>query len=313
MSVELPPTPLLEPTDLEKSDSSLVRSQPLIPQLRWLEALKDTSIMLLATRFQARLMAKSYTDEELDKLFFGFERALFATINASVMRNLNWEVTHNTDLPEANDGDRYVYIGNHPTLTAGWPFIHFMCQRYGYNSVAVVKDDFIKEKWLRIMLGDLMRDARKAIFINRDNREEAVSEIEANALKLLTPGTAATIFPDSRRPYDDRIKEEQGVWHGKFPELDVASWITETCFPRNTGLWTLTQAIESLEDVRFLDCTIVEPNPVHTWGGRLHIEVHEMDRSELLGSPESLDHLNKKLIKMWKAKNEMIRRIRGGR
>lgn len=281
------------------------QATPLFPRLRWLETVGTGVIELQRLASRARILEKANPDDA--EVFHGFEYDFFEKMNEAVCGKLGWQVTHNSDLPEKCEGDRYVYFGNHPTLTAVWPWAYFMSRHFATNTVAVGKDSIIKNPLSKWAMGDLMLRAHKGIFINRSDRDEALRAIEVQAQKVLTPDTAAVIFPDTRRPYPRRIRKQ----NEKYSELQTKSWMTDTCFPKSGGLWTLAQSIRNLENVRFLNCTIVEPIHTHSYGGRLHLDTREICREQLFGSPESIEHLNTVLVKLWKKKNEMIREMRG--
>lgn len=282
------------------------RDAPLSPHLRWAEVASHCVVELLRLKQRAKFLALTQPDDP--SVFHGFERETLERIGSIVCEGLGWRITHNTDLPTANPHDRFVYIGNHPTLTATWPWGAFMEEHFGSNIVAVGKRSVIENPFSRWFLGDLMLTARKGIFIDRENRAEALQEIREHAASILTPGTGAVVFADEHRPYPRRVKRQQREWDHKRPDLEVSQWMTETCFPKSGGLWNFAEAIKGLEGVRFLDCTVVEPSTVYRYGGELHFDVREISRSELLGVPESEDHLRGKLVELWKRKNAMIRR-----
>lgn len=281
---------------------------PLSAHLRWLEVAKDAVLELLQLKYQAKLLARAFANEPAT--FHGFERDTLATIGNFVCEGLGWSVTHNIDLPEARDGDRFVYVCNHPTLTAVWPWGQFMSQHFGFNLVAVGKRDVIENPLSRWFLGDLMLTAQKGIFIDRSHRGEAIREIRDHAARVLTPNTGAVIFPDMHRPYPGRIRRQRKKWNKKRPDLHFNEWLTETCFPHSGGLWAFAQAIDGLEQVRFLDCTVFEPSSAYRYGGQLHFNVREISRGELLGSSESEAYLREKLVELWKRKNQMIKEWR---
>lgn len=284
------------------------REKPLSPHVRWLEVVCRTVVELYRLQSHAELLAKAFPDKP--DVFHAFEQETLQNIEAIVCEGLGWRITHNTDMPVPYDGNRFVYISNHPTLTAVWPWSAFMQKHFAGNIVAVGKRSIIKNPLSRLFLGNLMLMTRKGIFINREDREEAIREIGAYAASILTPGTGAVIFPDEHRPYPRRIRGQQRQWDLKQPRLEVGRWMTDTCFPKSGGLWELGQTIHGLEHVRFLDCTIVEPSSVYRFGGELYIDVREISRAELFGSPESEDHLRKKLIELWQRKNGIIRNRR---
>lgn len=291
------------------------RGAPLSPHLRWAEVAGHCVVELLRLKQRAKLLARAHPDEPDDpsdkpNFFHGFERETLQTMGAIVCEGLGWNVTHNTDLPVANLSDRFVYIGNHPTLTATWPWGAFMEEHFGSNIVAVGKRSVIENPLSRWFLGDLMLTARKGIFIDRENRAEALQEIREHAASILTPGTGAVVFADEHRPYPRRVKRQQREWDLKRPDLQVGQWMTHTCFPKSGGLWEFAKAIEGLENVRFFDSTIIEPETVYRFGGKLHIDVREIPREELFGAPESEEHLRGKLVELWQRKNEMIQKGR---
>ncbi len=286
-----------------------LESAPISPRLRWLETAASGVIELQRLATRARVLEKANPDKP--EVFHGFEYDFFGRMNDVVCGKLGWHTTHNADLPERQVGDRFVYIGNHPTLTAAWPWAYFMSRHFASNSVAVGKRSIITNPLSRWAMGDLMLRARKGIFINRDDRDQAMGTIEAETKEVLTPDTGAVLFPDAHRPYKRRIAKQVKDLNRAHPELQVSSWMTETCFPKSGGLWALMQSIRELVDVRFLDCTIVEPAPTHRYGARLHFDVQEVSREDLLGSPENIHHLNGMLVDLWKRKNKMIKDIRG--
>ncbi|MBI5755062.1 1-acyl-sn-glycerol-3-phosphate acyltransferase [Candidatus Peregrinibacteria bacterium] len=267
-----------------------------------------TAIELLRLKHRAELLATANPNNP--DVFHGFERETLKTLGGFVCQGLGWHITHNTDLPETLPSDRFVYFGNHPTLTAIWSWGAFLQEHFGTNIVAVGKKSVIENPLSRWFLGDLMRTAGKAIFIDRNNREEALSAIRSDAASLLTAGTGAVIFPDEHRPYPWRIRRQQEQWNLKRPDLEVSNWMTATCFPKSGGLWNFAEVIAGLDHVRFLDCTVVEPPSVFTFGAKLHFDVQEVSRGELLGVPESEEHLRGKLVELWQRKNEMIRERR---
>ena len=291
-----------------RHDEQPVRGKPFSPSLRWMEVACRSAIELLRLKQRAKLLAASHPGNP--EVFHGLERETFLKISAIMGEGLGWRFTHNSDLPQTDVEDRFVYIANHPTLTACWPWGYFMEDNFGGNMVAVAKKEFIENPVLRWLLGDLMLTTRKGIFVDRDNHDEAVSAIQNDAAAVLTPGTGAVIFPDAHRPYPRRIRNQQREWNGKRPDLEVSEWMTETCFPKSGGLWNFSKAIEGLDCVRFLDCTVVEPESVYEFGGELHFDVREITRRELLGEPESEGHLRDKLVELWKRKNQMIRERR---
>lgn len=281
------------------------RNAPLSPHLRWAEIATKCGIELFRLKYRAKLLAQAHPDDP--SVFHGFERETLRKIGKMVCEGLGWKVTHNTDLPQAHEGDRFVYVGNHPTLTALWPWGAFMEEHFAPNIVAVGKKEVIKNPFSRWLLGDLILTAQKGIFIDRSDHEKAVSEIRKHAASILTPNTGAVMFPDEHRPYPRRISRQQRKWDQKRPDLKVSHWMTGTCFPKSGGLWNFYQAIEELEQVRFLDCTVVEPASVFRFRGELRFDVQEIPREELLGAPESEEHLRGKLVELWKRKNAMIR------
>lgn len=292
------------------------RAPPTFPRIRFYEACLKTALTLHRARYQAKLLA-SVRDQEVAEgitdqpsVFHGFERDPLSRINDIVVEDLGWHITHNDDLPEVSPEDRIIYIVNHPTLTASFAWAHFMGEHFAENEVAVGKDQIIKNPFYRFIIGELMQMAEKGIFINRDDRSEALSTIEDASMRLLTPGTGAIIMADAHRPYPSRLRKEVARWSKKFPDLDVESWMKRTCFPRSGGLWTISQATSKLPNVRFFDCTVVEPEVTHEYGGHMHIDVREISRIELLGEPENLEHLQGKLVEMWKRKGTMIEEIR---
>ncbi|MBI2638769.1 1-acyl-sn-glycerol-3-phosphate acyltransferase [Candidatus Peregrinibacteria bacterium] len=285
-----------------------LESPPISPRLRWLETLGSGVIELQRLTTQARILEAANPGKP--EVFHGFEYDFFERMNDLICGNLGWETTHNADLPLRRDGDRFVYIGNHPTLTVAWPWGYFMSRHFASNTVAVAKHSIIKNPLSRWAMGDLMLRAHKGIFINRDDRDQAMNTIEAETQAVLTPDTGAVFFPDAHRPYKRRIAKQVKDLGKAHPELQIGSWMTETCFPKSGGLWALMQSIRDLIDVRFLDCTIVEPVPTHTYGARLHFDVQEVSREELLGTPESIEHLNGALVNLWKRKNRMIKDMR---
>jgi len=244
---------------------------------------------------------------DLDE-FRGFERELFEELSKGFKKRLDWTTTHG-DLPSVDQEDRFIYMGNHPHLTACWPWAAFLSEHFAHNMVAVGKDDFLKNPVYRWILGGLMDRTGKGLFIDQSDRKAALKKIENRAHELLTPGTGMVIFPD-RRPFPSRIREQQYKWDKKRPDLGVGQWMTETCFPHSGALWSLTQATRDM-DLRIMDVTTIEPMPIHSTGATLHIEVEELTRKDLLGSNESLEHLNGALQELWREKNRKIRKARG--
>lgn len=278
---------------------------PRSSHVRWLGVAYHAALELRRLKYHAELLAKAYPGEP--NVFHGFEQTTLQNIGAIVCKGLGWRIAHNTDMPVPHEDDRFVYISNHPTLTAVWPWGAFMEEHFANNIVAVGKRSIIENPLSRWLLGNLMLMARKGIFINREDREEAIYEIGDRAASILTPGTGAVIFPDEHRPYPRRIRRQQRQWNLKRPDLEVGRWMTDTCFPKSGGLWELAKTIYGLHQVRYLDCTIAEPSSVYRFGGELYIDVQEISRAELLGSPESEEYLRKKLVELWQRKNEIIR------
>lgn len=281
---------------------------PISPHLRWIEVYGRCVIELIRLKQKAKILAAANPDDP--NIFHGFEGETLRDMGQIVCDGLGWKVTHNADLPIANPNDRLVYFGNHPTLTAVWPFGAFLQEHFAPNIVAVGKKEIIDNPLSRWSLGDLMLVARKGIFIDRKNSAEAKQAIREHAVSILTPGTGAVIFADEHRAYSKRVRRQQREWDRKQPNLSVGQWMTDTCFPKSGGLWSFAQTIGELEGVRFLDCTTVEPSSVYRFGGELHIDVREISREELFGSPESEDRLREKLVELWKRKNAMIRERR---
>jgi len=282
---------------------------PRFEYFNWIGTLRQAIFELLQFKNEANLLEK--ISEGDMTIFRGFEREFLGVMNDLVCENLGWTITHNEDLPQIDpDNNKVIYIGNHPTLTAGWPWAYFMSQNFAYNLFAIGKDDIVKKWWSRFVLGDLMQRTGKGVFIPRGKKERAQSAeiIRNKAKEALTPGSGGIIFPDAHRPYKSSIKKSQKQWDAKKPELNVLNWMTETCFPYSGGLWDFGQGTPP--DVRFLDCTIVEPTPTHTFGGRLHFDVREISREELFGIEPSEAHLREKLVELWQRKNQMIRDMR---
>lgn len=284
------------------------RGAPFSPHLRWLEVAGGCAVELL--RLKQRAKALACANPHNPEVFHGFEQDTINKMSAMVCNGLGWEITHNTDLPETNPDDRWVYVGNHPTLTASWSWAAFMEAHFGSNIVAVGKREMIDNPLSRWALGDMMMTAHKGIFIDRKNRAESIQEIREHAARVLTSGTGAALFADEHRPYPRRIRRQQREWDRKKPDLEVSKWMTHTCFPKSGGLWNFAQVIDHLESVRFLDCTVIEPPTVYRYGGELHFDVREVSRRELLGAPESEEHLRTKLVELWQRKNAMIRERR---
>ncbi|MBU1019034.1 MAG: 1-acyl-sn-glycerol-3-phosphate acyltransferase [Patescibacteria group bacterium] len=284
------------------------RRPPFSSTLRWVELAVRAVLELRRFRKRAMDLRATYPDD--DSVSFGFERECLANLNEMMSKGLNWEITHNEDLPEKGDGDRFVYIANHPTLTTGWIWAHFMAEHFAYNTVAVGKKEIITRPDLRWILGDVMKAAGKGIFIDRDKtkREETAANIRRQIKRVLKPDSSVILLADAHRPYDRRLKKE----HKKWVDFDTEEWMTETCFPRSGELFAIGQGVLEESDVRFLDCTIAEPKPVQQYGARLHFDVKEVTREELFGNPESVDHLKETLASFWKRKNEIIRDIRSG-
>lgn len=284
------------------------REAPISPHLRWLGVAYHAAIELRRLHYRAKLLAETSPDEP--EAFHGFERETLQNIGAIVCEGLGWRIAHNPDMPIPNKNDRFVYIGNHPTLTAIWPWGAFMEEHFAPNIVAVGKKSIIENPVSRWFLGDLMLKTRKGIFIDRENHTEAIHAIGDRAASILTPGTGAVIFPDEHRPYPRRIRSQRREWDLKRPDLEVSRWMTDTCFPKSGGVWKFARTIDGMEQVRYLDCTIAEPPSVYKFGGELYIDVQEISRAELLGSPESEEHLRKKLVELWQRKNEIKRKRR---
>lgn len=289
-----------QPNELEP-----FRDAPFSPHMRWLEVAGHCALELLRLKQRAKILA--CTEGDKPEVFHGFEGETLKKMSAMVCGGLGWNVTHNTDLPEVNSGDRFVYVGNHPTLTASWPWAAFMEEHFGPNIVAVGKREVIDNPLSRWALGDLMVTAQKGIFIDRSDHADSIQQIRLYASSILTPGTGAVIFSDEHRPYPRRIRRQQREWDRKQPALEVSKWMTHTCFPKSGGLWNFAQVIDDLESVRFLDCTVIEPPTVYRYGGELHFDVREISRRELLGAPEREEHLRTKLVELWQRKNAMIR------
>ena len=188
---------------------------------------------------------------------------------------------------------------------------HFMSKHFAFNTFAIGKDEILKKWKNRILLGNLGKITGKIVFINRDVRNEAMEAISSQAVDSITPGSAGIILCDKHRPYPENITDSREKWsvEDRYGP-DLLKWMEYTCFPYSGGLWTLGENTD--DDIRFLDCTIVEPKSIHDFGGNLHIDVREISRKELFGDPPSIEHLQQKLIELWIRKNEMIRRVRQG-
>lgn len=297
-------------TSISEKETVPSLSTPSSERMRWLETSVQFADELLDMRAQVKIWANTFPEEGA---FHGFEREFLEKMDELIRGNLGWTITHNMDLPEWNEGDRALYICNHPTLTACWPWGWFMSKHFAHNMVAVAKDGFIKNPVSRFFLGGIMQTAEKAIFIPRkkDKRKEAFDIIKDRTARLLTPNTGVIILPDAHRPWPSRVSREQEKFDKKIPGLDAKTWMTDTCFPKSGGILALLEAIEEIEGVRLLDCTVVEPFPNHTFGGNMHIDVREICREDLLRHPGDVEYFQKKLIELWKRKNEIIRAVRG--
>ncbi|MDP4007801.1 MAG: 1-acyl-sn-glycerol-3-phosphate acyltransferase [Candidatus Peregrinibacteria bacterium] len=293
----------------QSSEEGLIKRPPMFEYINWLDVIRRAVGELLEFKEVAKRLERESPNNK--EVFRGFERDFFELMSALASDNLGRTITHNEDLPEVDSQkDKIIYICNHPTLTTIWVWSCFMSQNFAYNTFAIGKDDIIKNPIIRYFLGDLMQRTGKGVFIPRGkgDREASSQIIRTLAKEALTEGSSGIIFPDAHRPYPSRIKKAQEKWSVRKPDLNIPEWLTETCFPHSGGLWDFGQAAET--DVRFFDCTIVEPTVTHAFGGNLHFDVQEISREDLFGETPDLEYFQEKLIELWMRKNQMIREKR---
>lgn len=241
--------------------------------------------------------------------FNGVESRVFSEMSEQIMNDMNWTLETHGEVPQQRDPtDRWVYIMNHPTLIGMWTPLDFLGQHFAAHTVAVARSSLLKNKFTALMLGNPLRDMGRALFIDRDNREEALAAVREQAAAVLRPNTGLLIFPDGRRPYPSRLLKEKRTWSKKVPEAKTENWMTETCFPRSGGLFSLLQATEEVPNLRFAQFTVAEPLER---GGIFHVALEELRRADLVGAEPSEDHLKNWLLEEWKRKNEQIRGWRG--
>lgn len=282
------------------------RAAPLSPALNMVGTTVD-AVRALA-RFRKEILEEKAAHPEAN-LDHHLPR-IFGEVGGLITNQLGWTVTSNADSPEFpqwHSGDRAIHLANHPMLGGGFAWGNFMVQHLTPHMGMVGKEAFLTNPLYYRLLGELVEALDASTFIQRSDHEGSRGAIGERAGDILKPGRSTVIFPDQHRPYDWRVMHERWKWDRKLPDLNVKTWMTETCFPRAGGLWELARAVE--DDTRFFDSTIVEP--ANLYGGEFHVEVQELSREELFGDFSDERHLRRKLVELWMRKNEIIRKKRG--
>jgi hypothetical protein len=283
------------------------KPSPYPDPLPWVETTVEMLVDLRRMRTKAGALAATVEHGDLSP-FYGFERELFDRVDERFEKLMGWTITHN-ELPGLNSQDRFIYLSNHPHLTASWPWASFLSKHFGPNMSALGKDDFVNNPLFNWALGGLMESTGKGFFIDQKNRESAIKSVRTQVPKLLSPGTGLALFPD-RRPFKGRIRKQQKDWDRKKPKMMVSDWMTETCFPKSGALWALLQGTKEMENLHILNCTVVQPVNCFTHGAGMHMHVEEISRADLLGDDPHIENLNKALVELWKNKNARIRKRR---
>lgn len=292
------------------AERAYARYEDIPPVDRWGVYAKGAVNLLRSSREIQSMRSKNREAiaEQGAAFFDGVEVRVFEEMSEQIMDGMNWILNVEGHISQVNTEDRWLYIMNHPTLIASWTPLHYASQHLAKHTAIVAKSELLDNPVSALMLGNPLRDVGRAIFINRDVREEALSELAAQAERVLRPSTGLVIFPDGHRPYPSKLLKDRKTWAKKRPDLKVNTWMTETCFPRSGGLWQLLQSTQDMPNLRLANFTVAEPLEK---GGGFRIALEELSRADLVGAEPSEAHLQTWLVEEWKRKNEQIRRWRG--
>lgn len=226
--------------------------------------------------------------------------------------------------PRVKKGEILLVTGAHPSTLGVVKFFRYLAKNHSARIIVVAKRDLLLDtrspgRFLLSMLwavfaGIALFFMRSAIFIDRDNRETALTAISRGVGRvhgLARTRTVLVIFSDKHRPTAARIAADVQKFRAK-GIFGVEMWLTETCMGRLGGTRRAVEALRVLR-VRFRVTKLVgffdlpdegfDPNAV---AGRT-FQVHEKDITALMPT----DDIGwRKFMEWWTRANNRRMRIR---
>ncbi|MCR4312080.1 MAG: 1-acyl-sn-glycerol-3-phosphate acyltransferase, partial [Candidatus Uhrbacteria bacterium] len=200
--------------------------------------------------------------------------------------------------------ENIVVIANHPSLAGVPMFTWLLGEMLNRELVFVGKIEHKNNPFV----GWPLRLLDAGIFIDRDNRSDALELLRTEVPRVFMRGAAIVILADQSRLTAKRLKEDHRKYLGRVDQLDA---FVHTLVPRIGG--TRQILLAAGKHVRVIDVTSGIDRPdLGIWDALLHFganfHFHAEDVPNGLETDENF--LRMRLVRRWVAKNRFLSRIK---
>ena len=242
-----------------------------------------------------------YTRLFMDESFQGMEHAVLRRVRELTEECFNLKTVPSGEVRHCGEDERMVLIGNHPLYETQWITIQVMTELVA-NAGGIGKRELLwNPAYVPPLLAWPAWIADLAMFVPRNNHEEAVHVIQNACKKMFRPNTGVVLFTDKHRPTQKAMKEDRKEFLEKYPDYGVENW-HYTCFPSSTGL---TRVLDGVPNIRVVDFTSCLDRPA-PYDATFYVDQEEISQDEIFDPSNRIPEIPGE-----KPISERERRVRG--